>query len=372
MAAGPGGVHVKDLSKEKVIRAVKKDKLVKETTPLKKLTSTLKKEPVEERFARVNGGSLKDSAPPELTYLPLLEMNGFIVKGWSHAISASPKAGKTHLIASVIKGWNEKILYISEEPKSIWQERTKQLGGNWEHVEFVFPLGLKLETIIKGIENGDETVVVIDTLRSFLGLKDENDNAELAKALNPLIAVCRHKEQTLILVVHNRKAQGDHGEALAGGHALLGAVDLALEVSRESSKNRRRIRGWGRIIEIPEIIYEKVDDKLIVIGEPKDLALEKVMDKVLGVLEAMPGEKLKVIDIDQKMPEPKASLKHLRTALTKLFKDRKIERNPKEDRKGATYFYFLQPNLNHSFPNGAGKVVKEDIFNEFDAEKIPF
>ena len=46
-------------------------KLVTEIMPDNEPTSTLKREPVEVRFDRVNGDELKDSAPPDLSYLPL-------------------------------------------------------------------------------------------------------------------------------------------------------------------------------------------------------------------------------------------------------------------------------------------------------------
>ena len=51
-----------------------------------------------------------------IPYIPLLGMDGFIVKGWSHIMAAYPKTGKTELISSWIDTLeDDKVLCFTEE-----------------------------------------------------------------------------------------------------------------------------------------------------------------------------------------------------------------------------------------------------------------
>jgi len=89
----------------------------------------------EVRSAGVTGGGA-------LEYLPFLAMDGYIVKGWSHLVAGYPKSGKTELAARLCHEWrDERILYFTEEPQSIWKARLAGLPEGWDHVTLVFALG---------------------------------------------------------------------------------------------------------------------------------------------------------------------------------------------------------------------------------------
>ena len=106
-------------------------------------------------------------------------------------------------------------------------------------------------------------MVIVDTVR-LLRLQDENNNSEVNLALTPIIALCRERGQTLILSHHTKKAGGDFGVAAAGGHAFLGIVDVGLELMRDANvPERRRLRGWGRIVDVPELLFEKRGSLLV-------------------------------------------------------------------------------------------------------------
>lgn len=340
------------------------------------LTSTYRDTPVEEVFKRVNGAELKSADPVNLPFLPFLGEDGYIVRDWSHVISGAPKAGKTELVTRLIQSWNnDKILYLTEEPMGIWQERVQRLEGDFSHVNFVSPLGLSPEQLLVGIEQGEETVVIVDTLRTILGIRDEKDNSLITQQLVPLISMCRDKKQTLILLHHHRKQGGEYGEALSGGHALLGLVDRAIELTRDpNSPNRRIIKGVGRLIPVPEAVYELQDTDLVIIGSPKDLTLDAVKQEVHVVLLQLPGTMLTINAIREKMDEPKPSSEQARRALNELFFEKIIDRDPKENKAGKTYKYGVPDennNLLHSpLSIGGGKVEEEEQGEQLSVEQI--
>ena len=115
------------------------------------------------------------------------------------------------------------------------------------HVRLYLGIGATPKDILKRIRSGDETIVIVDTIRNLLRLQDEKDNSEVSRAILPYIAAAREKNKTLIMLHHNRKGGGEHGEAIAGAHAFFGVVDIALEIKRDGpdESNRRLLRGWA-------------------------------------------------------------------------------------------------------------------------------
>jgi len=291
----------------------------------------------EVRNAGLTGGGA-------LEYLPFLAKDGYIVKGWSHLVAGYPKSGKTELTTRLCHEWrDERILYFTEEPQSIWEARLAELPEGWDHVTLVFALGAQRSAVLEMIKRSTATVVVIDTVRSLLGLRDETDNSEVARVLNPFIAACRQLDMTLLLLHHIRKGGGQHGEGITGGHAFLGVVDLALELLRADggSENQRKVRGWGRVVAVPPLLYERDQDGTFrPLGSPEEVRLEEVTTRVYKVVEAR-GCTFK--EIRQALGEPRPGHEQTRKALRALAERGEIERDPPigQDRKGTTYRYRL-------------------------------
>src|SRR5262249_40893208 len=137
------------------------------------------------------------------------------------------------------------------------------------------------------IEAGDETVVILDTIRNLLGLRDEKDNSEVVRSLIPLIATSRTKSQTLIALHHDRKGGGEHGEGIAGGHAFLGVIDRALEIKRDGANESRRVlSGLGRVFITTDLIYElTADNSIVALGCPSLVRLKEVKTRLMSALE---------------------------------------------------------------------------------------
>ena len=285
---------------------------------------------------RVNLGQLqtevRENPEPAVTFLPLLGQEKFIVKGWSHILAAYPKGGKTELMASVVVEWsNESILWITEEAEDIWRVRMKELPQTFQftNVELVFGLGMTRAEVLAETKGGSESVVILDTIRNLLGFKDENDNSEVARELIPFVTTARDGGKTLIALHHDKKGGGEHGEGISGAHAFLGVVDVALEIIRSNPRNdhQRMLRGWGRVITIPELIYEqrKEDNSMFAVGSPTEVKLDTVKDRLVVVLG---GKWAATADLRNRLSGPLPSPNQLTKALEALSGEGSVERDP--------------------------------------------
>ncbi|MBI3001978.1 MAG: bifunctional DNA primase/polymerase [Deltaproteobacteria bacterium] len=333
------------------------------------LTSALKGEAAEVRLEReINAATLqakaRDSQGAILTFLPVLGADELIVKGWSHLLASYSKTGKTELMTRLIASWTgEKILYFTEEAESIWLARFKKLEPlslALGHVTLLFAMGLKTSGLLERIKNASETIVVLDTVRNLLGLRDETDNSEVARAMLPFVAACQRDKKTLICLHHDRKGGGEHGEGITGGHAFLGAVDIALELKRDATDRRRLLRGWGRVIEIPSVMYELVGDgSMAVLGSPADVALGEVKDRLLVVLA---DEFKKTKEVTDALGEPRPSPDTVTRALNALAKEGQVDRDPPLEKgqvPGAHYRWRMAQNLPPQPPSYSGGEVED-------------
>jgi predicted ATP-dependent serine protease len=266
----------------------------------------------------------------ELDFLPLLGRDGYIVRGWSHVLSGYPRCGKTELLVPCCASWlqaGDTMLYFTEEPRSIWRYRLGILPGPWAGLQLVFALGANTLELLARIQGGTETVVVIDTVRNLGVLpRDENDNAAIAYALTPFVAAARKGRKTLILVHHDRKGGGDHGEAIAGGHAFLGAVDIALGITRDSVPNRRVVRCLARLIEADELLYERDTSGLMVgLGDAGKVRLQEVRRQVLQVVDERWTD---TKELHERLDDPRPSQEQVRKALMAEAEAGNLQRDP--------------------------------------------
>ena len=287
------------------------------------------------RLERTNAGTLQQRAKsgeiPELTRLPLLgeEDNSPFIKGWSHMLAGYPKTGKTELLARMTAEWSNtglKVVYLTEEPESVWAARLSRLPAGFENVDLVHAMGAKADDLLCVINGGADDVVILDTIR-LLQLHDESDNAQINIALTPFITLCRQKGSTLCLSHHTRKGGGEHGEGAAGGHAFLGIVDVALELHRDKQVVRRRmVKGWARVIEVSDLVYEMEDTGTMkLLGDRSLLDFNELKNRVQEVVK---GEWQSTKDIEEAIGEPKPSRDSTGRVLEALAKDGKAERDP--------------------------------------------
>ena len=244
-------------------------------------------------------------------------------------LSGYPKSGKTELLARLAAEWSEaglKIVYLTEEPESVWTARLSRLPVGFENVDLVHGMGAKSDKLLSIIYDGADDVVILDTTR-LLQIRDETDNAGINITLTPYIALCRQKGSTLILSHHTRKAGGDNGEAVAGGVAFFGIVDVSLELSRDKQTIRRRIiKGLGRVFEYPDLVYELEDyGTMNLLGDHSLLDFNELKERVRGVLT---DEEQSTKQIEDAIGGPKPSRDSTGRVLADLVKEGGVIRNP--------------------------------------------
>ena len=302
---------------------------------------TLSERAFQVRLPEANAADLQRSgSETTIETLPLLNQPNFVMKGWSHILGSYSKVGKTELMLRAAAGWpEEKVAYFTEEPETVWQARMSKAKGDYNNVTLIFVLGAPADTIIERMRSGDETVVILDTIRNLLGFESENDNAEISAALKPFVALAQQKGQTLIFLHHERKAGGEHGKALAGAGAFLGVVDVYLELGRDSNAARRRtLKGLARVIEVPEIMYELQDDGTMkAIGAPQEVTLTTVKGRIRQACVRW-GTPRTLKEVVVLIGDPQPSWPQLRKALLELTAEATLSRDPPlgEKAKGKT------------------------------------
>lgn len=297
---------------------------------------------------------LAGEIPEELASLPLLGVSGYILEGWSHLLAGYPKVGKSELVFTCARDWvrrGVRVLWLSEESELVWRLRLRRDPDLPQGLRLVFALGAPPDALLERAASGDEAVVVVDTIRSLLGISDEADNAEIARALGAWEA--RLREKTRIYLHHLRKDLGDHGLAVAGGTMLVGAVDRVLELRHDSHDEQRRLlRVISRISGAPDLLIGL--DEIgwpVALGDPGSVELEQVANACLEVLEA--DEWLTKRQVHERLDEPKPSLKQVGRALELLLQRGLAERDPAEEKRGTTYRWRRaagQPNLDRIKP----------------------
>jgi DNA repair protein RadA/Sms len=280
----------------------------------------------------VNAQEIVESDEPDVTCLPVFGRDGIVVKGWAHLLSAPPKAGKTTLLGHVVRDWLDagvRICWLTEEPKSVWRKRLKRLGGDWAGLTLMFPgEATEQEFLDAAFKPGLYDVIIVDTVRSFIGCDDENDAAKRGNSLLPWVTSAHATGLTLLLVMHARKGGGQHGEAIAGSHASLAGVDQAIEIGRTGNEDsrRRKLTTLGREFEPVSLLYEMdTEGGLYEIGDTRTVLAKEFDQDILAV---MPwGREMSTTEIAAEL-DPRPNHQRLIRVLTRLCETGRVQRTP--------------------------------------------
>src|ERR1019366_4851314 len=74
-------------------------------------------------------------AAESLEHLPVLGVDGYIVKGWTHLLAGWWRLGKSELMAAVMLPWLRRglrVLWITEEAPSLWVDRADSFDEIYE------------------------------------------------------------------------------------------------------------------------------------------------------------------------------------------------------------------------------------------------
>jgi hypothetical protein len=267
--------------------------------------------------------------------------NGLIPAESVTILSALPKAGKTTLVAHLLRECESggtfcgqpvrpcRVVVVTEENETIWAERRDNLVLA-DHIEVVLrPFRTKptfkqwitfLEELAESLRAEPADLVVIDTLAKLWPVQNENDASEITAALMPLLEIAYQHHATLLLIHHLRKSDGLEATATRGSGALTAAVDAILELRRFNPGDRTDHR---RVITCDSRFGDRLDELVVELGiggylahgDKDDAAAEDLIKTILKTLPDQPPG-LSADEIHGAWPEDKSPRRNrLRSAL---------------------------------------------------------
>jgi hypothetical protein len=136
---------------------------------------------------------------------------------------------------------------------------------------------------------------VIDTWDKWTGLRgdDESKAGAVIEALEPLMLAAGDGLAVLI-IAHQRKAAGKHGEAVRGSNAITGGVDVIVELERtpeELGRRMRVLRAESRFTATPEELVGELTEEggYIAQGELDEVKREAEGKWIAQLVESAPG-----------------------------------------------------------------------------------
>ena len=179
-------------------------------------------------------------------------------------LSAAPKVGKSTLAyalaVAIAQGqpfldyptMKARVLIAAlEESQTSVTRRLRRFGLQPEDDLRVIGPPFDVTEIRREVEEQGIRLVIIDTLaRYWVGrVTDENNNAQVAEALAPLLAlVLSHRPLCLLLIHHDRKSGGSPGQSVRGAGDLFAAQEQLFQLVEvpNADKNHRILNVTGR------------------------------------------------------------------------------------------------------------------------------
>ena len=330
------------------------------------LTSTYIVNAVEVGFRRTFSlQELKRAPAPEDSgedSLPFFGVSGIIRRGRTHLLAGKPRVGKTEALfrGGVLEWHGERILYLSEESIEDWRQRLAGFAEDELPEQCLVRLcaGELREDLLAEIQEGGYSVVVLDTLRGVWRLTDELHPSHVINDVSRLIDLQRRRGFTLIVLHHERKAEGEaFSDRFAGTNALSGAFDMLLSLSQKGEGNLI-LSYEGRTSRGGSLLLKWEEGNLRYVGEAETAEWRVLLQRVQGVL-ARAQEPLTTRQVREQIGEPTPSNRQIQRALQYLHENKQIQREPKQDKPGATYRWFLQnvqPHLDSNYYICRGEV----------------
>ncbi|MCE9562454.1 MAG: AAA family ATPase [Planctomycetes bacterium] len=239
--------------------------------------------------------------------------DGYLARGNITVLTSMWKSGKTTLIAGLLRALANggtflgracsatRALIVSEESPTHWLERTQciPIGRHSRLISRPFtgrPTPEQWDELIRRAEQLREfdnlDLFVVDPLASFLPGRSESDPCTLLEMLEPLRRLAERGVAVLVLH-HPRKKASEEGHTARGSGALLGFVDVILELHRcgnlPSDSNRRRLVGLSRRLQTPaSLVYEWVlnTPEFKLVTDPLAVRFRENWESVRAMLES--------------------------------------------------------------------------------------
>jgi hypothetical protein len=281
--------------------------------------------------------------------------DGYLKPGSITLLTSQWKTGKTTLLTGLLRCLEHgeaflgramaggKGLVVSEESNDHWAERLSRMpvGGHVELMSRPFlrrPNFDQWNSLIDEARDmrltGQLDLFVIDPMAKFLPGAWESNAGLLFDALEPLHRLTSEGVSVLLLH-HPRKQRSEPGHAARGTGALLGFVDIAVELNRygrlRSDSRRRLLLGLARSARTPErLVYEwdPATGRFTELGDPLAIQFEQNWSQVLEILrkrkQAATHKEL-LMDWPSDQEKPSASV--LYEWLNRAFAEKRVRRH---------------------------------------------
>ena len=237
---------------------------------------------------------------------------GYLAAGSVTLLTSPWKAGKTTLLTGLLRRFAtggefldrpcsaSRAVVVSEESHQQWASRLKgrPIGPHARLLTRPFvkrPTVADWEGLLKQVvsmrEADEFDLLVIDPLAMVLPGNSENLSMRMLEVLQPLHDLTGLGAAVLLLH-HPRKGESERGNSARGSGALLGFVDVILELHRYGratpEEHRRRLTGLSRHGETPgEVYYEwnPTTGEFATLPDPTTRGLEDAWPTLRGILE---------------------------------------------------------------------------------------
>lgn len=220
-------------------------------------------------------------------------------------LAAKPKMGKSiftfnlaiclrkgeSFLGRTVKPTNTLILQL-EDPPVLIRNRLERMGAtglDGIYIRAGIPMGKDDWTSLKAfILDNKIGLTIIDPL-AFAIRGNEQEASHMAPFFRQMRELIFDTNCSIILVHHHRKSGGENGDAIRGSSAILGAVDVALELHRDSEQAKTAtLKVTSR--------FASVEDEVIVLdtesltwkseGSADDFKRTKRENEILRALES--------------------------------------------------------------------------------------
>jgi hypothetical protein len=260
-------------------------------------------------------------------------MPGYVARGAISEIGAKVKAGKTTLIAALVRAAADgadflgrptlktSTVYLTEQPAVSFRQTIKRAGLLGRH-DFHFLLRSDVppmawsEVVAAAVDECERIgakLLIIDTLPQFAELPGdaENNSGDALAAMQPLQRAAA-RGLGVVTVRHDRKAGGDVGDSGRGSSAFAGVSDIVISLRRPEGTGKQNVRvlkARSRFSETPaELVIDLTESGYVALGDSPYRALQDAKEAILAEAPSSEPKAMTVMELAKIVHVPRTTL----------------------------------------------------------------